>query len=72
MEQLRNVYTLLIVIFSLIQLYDTIDEKVDNEIILKRVRRIIKGHIAKPGQVKSIDSNVLPLKFCLIFNFSYV
>ncbi len=33
--------------------YKTVENQAKNEIILKRIRRIIRGHLAKPGQVNN-------------------
>jgi hypothetical protein len=47
MEQIKSFLGLTIIVIYLIYGYET----VDNEIRLNRIRRIIRGHLAKPGQV---------------------
>lgn len=46
MEQIKYLLGLIIVLISLIYGNPT-----NNELILKRTRRIIRGQLAKPGQV---------------------
>lgn len=51
MEQLKRFFGLLLISVCLVHHSETIENKVNNEIVLKRVRRIIRGHLAQPGQV---------------------
>jgi hypothetical protein len=51
MEQTKCFLGLIIIVIYLIHNYETVEYKTNNEVILKRIRRIIRGHLAKPGQV---------------------
>jgi hypothetical protein len=53
MKQMKSFLRLLIIVICLIYQYETVENKINNEVILKRVRRIIRGHLATPGQVKN-------------------
>ena len=50
MKQMKSFLGLLIIVICLIYEYETVE---NNEVIFKRVRRIIRGHLATPGQVKN-------------------
>ncbi len=51
MKQIKSFLGLTIIVIYLIYGYETVDNQVNNEIRLNRIRRIIRGHLAKPGQV---------------------
>ncbi len=48
MKRIKYVFGFIFIMIYFIDGYHT-----TNEIILKRVRRIIRGHLAKPGQVNN-------------------
>lgn len=49
MKQMKIV--LVLIVIYLIHSYETVENKINNEVRLNRIRRIIRGHLAKPGQV---------------------
>jgi len=51
MEQIKIFLGLMTIVIYLIHGYQSVENKADNEVRLKRIRRIIRGHLAKPGQV---------------------
>ncbi|CAF1008933.1 unnamed protein product [Rotaria sordida] len=60
MERIKSFLGLVVIVICLVYQYETKENKINNEIILKRIRRIIRGHLAKPGQFPyqvSINNN---------------
>jgi len=51
MKQIKSFLGLIIIVIYLIYGYGAMENKLNNEVRLKRIRRIIRGHLAKPGQV---------------------
>lgn len=69
MEQIKCLLGLIIILIFLIHGNETIEHPTRNELILKRTRRIIRGHLAQPGQVfLSLWVNELIEDHC-IFSF---
>ncbi|CAF1563510.1 unnamed protein product [Rotaria magnacalcarata] len=60
MKQIKSFLSGLVIILSLVHQNETRENELNNEIILKRFRRIIRGQLAKPGQFPyqvSINNN---------------
>jgi hypothetical protein len=53
MERTKYFLGLILIMIYLIHDYKTMENQMKNEIGLKRIRRIIRGHLAKPGQVNN-------------------
>lgn len=51
MEQIKHFFGLIVILIYLIHGKETMENSTEDTIILNRVRRIIRGHLAKPGQV---------------------
>jgi hypothetical protein len=51
MEQIKCLIGFFLFVICLVYISATIESKTNNEILLKRTRRIIRGHLAEPGQV---------------------
>ncbi len=61
MEQIKHVLGLILILIYLIHVYATVENTGNNEVRSKRVRRIIRGHLAQPGQVTNIFNRLLKL-----------
>ncbi|CAF4405347.1 unnamed protein product [Adineta steineri] len=60
MKYNANIISILIILIYTIYNYETTANTIDNKVILKRFRRIIRGHLAKPEQFPyqvSINNN---------------
>ncbi len=57
MEQIKHVLGLIVILIYLIH----VDATGNNGVRSKRVRRIIRGHLAQPGQVTNIFNRLLKL-----------
>lgn len=70
MVSTRRLCSLVIIVVLVIQGYQSVTTNVNDHVVLKRVRRIIRGHLAAPGQVTSarwvrIESEALAISAAL-------
>ena len=51
MEHIKRFFSLLVIVIYLMHINQSVGNAIQQEARLKRIRRIIRGHLAKPGQV---------------------
>jgi hypothetical protein len=76
MKQMKSFLGLLIIVLCLVHDYEAVENKLNNEVSLKRIRRIIRGHLATPGQVKTKYFHLIieiTIDFCISsFHIKYL